>query len=189
MSGARVSLLILFLVSLHGDLEAADDTSCDIGAPPMENFSLSEMSKILQYYTVLTNSKIFSDRFCFLLDSFRLNYATAGFIAYRPTGNKYVVRKRAKTVERKYENNILSMIYQETDLNVFSGNYTVLAADYVTYAIIGACLDNFEKPFIRVLSNKRDMTNAMDNLLRTSLRNIGLDDSEFIRTNSRLCNP
>ncbi|XP_069705312.1 uncharacterized protein [Periplaneta americana] len=188
MSGARVSLLMLILASLHGDLEAADDTSCYIGAPPIENFSLSVMSNNLQYYTVLTNSKTFSDRFCFLIDSFRLNYATAGFIAYRPTGNKYVLRKRAKIVERKYENNILTMIYQEVDLNVFSSNYTVLAADYATYAIIGACLDNFEKPFIRVLANKRDMTNEMEDLLRTRLRNIGLDDSEFMRTNSRLCN-
>ncbi|XP_069699206.1 uncharacterized protein [Periplaneta americana] len=194
MFGARVSLLILFLSSFYQDLETKD-VKCDIGAPPITDFSLADFSRgrLSYMYTVLTNSKIFTDSICFLVDNFKFPMSTMYSAA---TGLNSFGEKERQTVYggiryADYRNGKLIMDYRP-DFNtkiftVLSGNYTVIATDNLSYLILGACLESFEKPFIRVLIDSEWLDDGTEKNLRKELKSLGLDESKFMRINRTIC--
>ncbi|XP_069675880.1 uncharacterized protein [Periplaneta americana] len=191
MFGARVSFLILSLSSFYQDLETTD-VKCDIGAPPKKDFSLSilQVGVDSYYYTSLTNSKIFTDSICLLGESFI--YSTYDAVS-RPNSFGEKQSQSAGTAPRvtNYKNGKLSMDYlpqKATKIfTVLSGNYTVLATDYLSYFVLGACLESFEKPFIRVLTRERWLSDVTEEIIRSDLKSLGFDESKFKSTNSTGC--
>ncbi|XP_069675803.1 uncharacterized protein [Periplaneta americana] len=191
MLGARVSLLILFLSSFYRDLETKD-VKCDIGAPPKKDFFLENLSTGISkyYYTTLTNSKIFTDSFCLLEDNFFIPRYKA---VSRP--NSFGEKKSRILImgarNTYYKDDKLAMDYIPDDntkfFTVLSGNYTVLATDHWSYLILGACLEHFEKPFIRVLTNSEWLSDYTERNMRKELKSLGLDESKFMRINRTNC--
>ncbi|XP_069699124.1 uncharacterized protein [Periplaneta americana] len=191
MFGARVSLLILFLSSFYQDLETKD-VKCDIGAPAMEGFTYYEFTKTEKpfRFTTLTNSKIFTDGICYFADNF---YSDTFKAATRP--NSFGEKRRQEVLvgfrKTYFKNGKLIMDYKPTPkINIFtvlSGNYTVLATDNSFYLILGACLESFEKPFIRVLTRGRHLDEHREKDLRKELKSLGFDESKFMRINRTIC--
>ncbi|XP_069675795.1 uncharacterized protein [Periplaneta americana] len=153
----------------------------------MKNFNLPAMSDMPQFFTTMTNSKKFSERFCLLSDSFLHNSANAQYIVYNSTGYSQTVSKRDVPVDRTFKDNKLSMKYHDPDLDMLSGNYTVLSTDEFNYAILGACLEDFDRPFIKVMAWQRHMSLCMRNWMESTLLGLGLDLSTFIKMNGKLC--
>ncbi|XP_069671394.1 uncharacterized protein [Periplaneta americana] len=192
MFGARVSLLILSLSSFYQDLETKD-VKCDIGAPPMKDFSRRlrvQEEKTYNYYTTLTNSKIFTDSICFLEDDFAWNsyYAISRPNSFGEKKQQFV-RRGHRSIN--YGENTLTMDYLPENhtkiFRVLSGTYTVLATDYVSYLILGACLEDFEKPFIRVLTDTEALIFYNKEKISKALKSLGLDESKFMPNNNTNC--